>query len=639
VGIYGALSAYGVVPRLSLVPGTYFDHVVVIVLENNGIGTICGSNPPPCQVSAGTPFLAGLANNYTIASQYTSVYGPPITSLPNYVALIGGSTFSCNSGGCGTGAGTLIASNLVDKLESAGLTWKGYFENQGSATGCYAAYGVPPYNIGHNPFIWFSDIYNSASRCNNLVLANPTSCSVTDCTLISDLNGNSAPNFMWLTPNDCNNMHAATNCTNGCAVAGSACNLAGDNYLRSLVPNILNSLTFKGTRSALFITFDEGTGYCPFNNSSADCVYASFSGGQARKVYSSSAVYSHYSFLRTVESNWNLGTLQPQDAAAAIMSEFLLTTGVNPPSVQFAWNPPTPVSGTVTTFSASVTGGTSPYTYLWTWGDGTPTSSTTSVSAPHTFATAGTYTVSVKVTDSSAIQQSVTATSTLTVVAPTPVLTAAFTISPNTAQVGVSLAFTGTVSGGNAPYTISWSYGDGLTDSGSPVIHAYGAPGTYTVTMTVTDSSTPTQSAAVIHTVTITQPPPPTLVCSMSWSPTVVIVNQPATFTVTSSGGVPPYSYGWNFADGSSSFQGGAQVSHTFTRTGNFNVTVLVGDSASGQCPLLSTVTVQNANGSGGGGGGTIASSPFFYYALIALAGIGGGASITVLARPTGRRR
>src|SRR5438093_9290754 len=79
-------------------------------------------------------------------------------------------------------------------------------EDQGMSSGCDLTYHQP-YTPEHNPFVAFSDIDNSPTRCSNIVLANPSSCSVTDCVLINDLSSASAPSFMWLTPNNCNNMH------------------------------------------------------------------------------------------------------------------------------------------------------------------------------------------------------------------------------------------------------------------------------------------------------------------------------------------------------------------------------------------------------------------------------------------------
>src|SRR5881296_4003780 len=217
----GSGSRQAVAVAQSAPSGSYFDHVVIILMENQGIYDICRSSPPPCSTSGPAPYMAGLANTYGIGSRYLSIIN---TSQPNYIALIGGSTLGCSSSGCPT----ITAANLVDRFEAAGLSWKGYFENMTVAPGsCNGGFTSPaPYNQVHNPFIPFRDITNNTSRCNKIIDANPNSCgSSTDCVLVNDLNNAtaSAPNFMWLTPNDCDNMRGSSVCTGGCGVVNGTC--------------------------------------------------------------------------------------------------------------------------------------------------------------------------------------------------------------------------------------------------------------------------------------------------------------------------------------------------------------------------------------------------------------------------------
>src|SRR2546428_11499559 len=54
-------------------PGTYFDHVVIIVMEDHGMIEICARHPPPCSRADGDPSIASLANPYGIPSQYLGV--------------------------------------------------------------------------------------------------------------------------------------------------------------------------------------------------------------------------------------------------------------------------------------------------------------------------------------------------------------------------------------------------------------------------------------------------------------------------------------------------------------------------------------------------------------------------------------
>lgn len=310
--------------------GAYFDHVVVILMENKGIYNICGPSPGGASHCNGnnTSYLDSLANIYALGLNYTSLIN---TSAPNYVGLIGGSTFGCTAGGCGN-LGAITHSNVVDRLEMAGLSWKAYFENNTSSSRCFSS-SSPPYNRDHNPFIWFNDIYNNQTRCANLIKANPSSCTITDCALINDLNGPSPPSFAWLTPNDCNDMHGDPICTrNKCLSTNlnnyTICEQDGDAYLKTLVPNILNSTVFKNQRSALFITFDEGTGSClPNHKTNGDCVYAVWSGPVAKSGgFVSYNRYNHYSFLKTLEFNWNLTSLGTNDTNASVMKDFFSPT-------------------------------------------------------------------------------------------------------------------------------------------------------------------------------------------------------------------------------------------------------------------------------------------------------------------------
>ena len=51
------------------------------------------------------------------------------------------------------------------------------------------------------------------------------------------------------------------------------------------------------------------------------------------------------------------------------------------------------------------------------------------------------------------------------------------------------ITFTGSTSGGTAPYTYSWDLGDGTTGTGASVTHSYSTGGGYYVTLTSTDAN------------------------------------------------------------------------------------------------------------------------------------------------------
>jgi PKD repeat protein len=131
-------------------------------------------------------------------------------------------------------------------------------------------------------------------------------------------------------------------------------------------------------------------------------------------------------------------------------------------------------------------------TYEWTFSD-TPTVPVTDVSPAHTFATAGDYTVSLKVTNSSGATN--TKTSTVTVAAGTanqpPV--ASFVL-PAGCTAGTPCGFhsTSTDPNGDATITVfAWNFGDPTSATNTAdtpdATHTFAAAGTYTVTLTVTD--------------------------------------------------------------------------------------------------------------------------------------------------------
>jgi hypothetical protein len=95
-----------------------YDHVFLVIMENNGYGQIVG-NPY-------APVLNALAKDYGVATKYTGVADP---SEPNYVAMLGGDFFGITSDDPYFFPGqTVDAENLLSQLNGVGKTWKGYFK-------------------------------------------------------------------------------------------------------------------------------------------------------------------------------------------------------------------------------------------------------------------------------------------------------------------------------------------------------------------------------------------------------------------------------------------------------------------------------------------------------------------------------
>jgi len=164
-----------------------------------------------------------------------------------------------------------------------------------------------------------------------------------------------------------------------------------------------------------------------------------------------------------------------------------------PPSTASATADPAggPVPMTVQ-FDGSVTGGCPEYTYAWSFGDG-GTSSDRSPS--YTYQAVGDYIASLSVTDSKGnVSQS-----SVTVAVTCPRLTAAASGNPASGKVPMTVKFDGTATGGcpDATATYSWDFGDGTTSTEQSPSHTYAKAGSYTASLTVTDSKGGTSQKTV----------------------------------------------------------------------------------------------------------------------------------------------
>jgi PKD repeat protein len=170
------------------------------------------------------------------------------------------------------------------------------------------------------------------------------------------------------------------------------------------------------------------------------------------------------------------------------------------------------------------------------------------------------------------------------VAATTEPLTVEITSSDTEGVAPATFEFEANVTGGMEPYTYSWDFGDGSeeSDDDETIDHTFDEAGTYNVDLTVTDSSGRTASDSILITVEAPPPPPP--------SPPLTRVDiissdtrgvAPATFEFEARviGGIEPYTYSWDFGDGSGE-SNEQTVSHTFDEAGTYNVGVIVIDSS-----------------------------------------------------------
>lgn len=231
--------------------------------------------------------------------------------------------------------------------------------------------------------------------------------------------------------------------------------------------------------------------------------------------------------------------------------------------------------------------------FQWDFGDGSTSMGNT---ATHAYTTEGTYTAKLTVTDTngqtSVASTTITASPTVTPATPP---TAAISSSTAAGPSPLTVTFDGSASTAayNATITAySWSFGDGSSATGASTAHTYATAGTYSTTLTVTDSKglSSSISTPIVVTAAIIQNKVPTAVINA----TPASGSAPLTVTFDGSSSTDPdgsiASYIWNFGDGSSA--SGKTATHIYTTEATFNATLQVTDNQGADSAANTTITV-----------------------------------------------
>jgi PKD repeat protein len=166
------------------------------------------------------------------------------------------------------------------------------------------------------------------------------------------------------------------------------------------------------------------------------------------------------------------------------------------PTASFVTSPTNPIIGQQINFNAAQSRpapGRTIRSFDWDFGDGT---SGSGQQTSHAYASTGTFTVLLTVTDDAG--RTSTAAQTITVGNGNP--TADFTFNPSAPRSGQSVVFDASATQaapGRSIVSYSWAFGDGGSGTGQTVAHTYtvsGTPQTFNVLLTVTDSSGKTNS-------------------------------------------------------------------------------------------------------------------------------------------------
>jgi len=206
-----------------------------------------------------------------------------------------------------------------------------------------------------------------------------------------------------------------------------------------------------------------------------------------------------------------------------------------------------------------------PHNWNWSFGDG-------AISADqdpeHIYAEPGTYTVSL--TTGNEYGENLTIKTDYITVLPVTLPDAGFTATPTAGKPPLSVTFNDTSNG--SPTAWYWDFGDGITSTEQDPVHEYEAPGTYTVSLQVTNedgSDTETKPDLIVVA--------PVILPVAVFSANTTTGNAPLAVRFTDESTGSPESWYWTFGDGATSDEQNPE--HIYTGTGIYSVSLDVSNT------------------------------------------------------------
>ena len=222
------------------------------------------------------------------------------------------------------------AMTIADQLAAIGKSWKSYQESL-PASGADAvnyADGIfsnlsavnqsnvqKLYAVKHNPFVYFAQVQENTdpqNGLNNIVGFDGLN------GLYADLRAGKAPNFSFIAPNQCHDMHGIGNGSSFCGYEPNPTLVQmGDATVKQIVGAIKGSESWKHGNNAIIVLWDEND-FSAAPNQVAALVETNY-GVQG---VASAQPYNHFSLLKTLESGFRLSCLNHAcDSNVQMMSD------------------------------------------------------------------------------------------------------------------------------------------------------------------------------------------------------------------------------------------------------------------------------------------------------------------------------
>ncbi|MFC4785013.1 alkaline phosphatase family protein [Nocardioides sp. MAHUQ-72] len=192
--------------------------LLVLVVENHSLR----------QMKAGMPWTFGLAHRYGYAKRYHAITHP---SLPNYLAIAGGSTFGVRDDNNPV-AHQLSGRSVFGQAVARGKSAKTYAEGMPSPCSL-TNNSAGRYAVRHNPWTYFVDERGSCRKHDVPFTA-----------LAADVKKGALPNAGFVVPDLCHDAH-------DCSLA------VADDWMRSTIRTVMDGPDWASGHLAVVVTADE----------------------------------------------------------------------------------------------------------------------------------------------------------------------------------------------------------------------------------------------------------------------------------------------------------------------------------------------------------------------------------------------
>lgn len=276
-----------------------YDHIIWITFENQSYKDVIGN-------TATQPFINQLAGECGLATNFFPEQHP---SLPNYIAMTSGGT----QGVTGDSSGQLNVDNIYSQVKASGRQWRQYAF--GMPSNCsksdYPNSSKPIYTAHHEAVVYYPNV---AADCPSWdIPVSPRQVDdvndVTTSPLAKAVDSNTLPAFTVIGPSDDGG---------NSSLGGQVDPKLGDPFLKRWVDKITSSAGYQSGKTAIFITWDEGSdfGASPSKLATIPMIVVA----QAVPKGARSAVrFDHYSMLRTTEEMLGIKTFLGSAASAPSM--------------------------------------------------------------------------------------------------------------------------------------------------------------------------------------------------------------------------------------------------------------------------------------------------------------------------------